>query len=228
MEALVWGRRDVNIGLDMIQKDWQIIAFSAKWLGQRDIYYTDLRNERSDIKLLSKLRVLLNEADIVITQNGKSFDCRKINARLIYHGMTPPSPYRHIDTYRIAKNVADFTSNSLEYLTSKLCSKYTKLKHTKFPGISLWIECLKGNTAAWNEMKRYNIHDTLATEELYGKLKAWIPESMARIYYVKEACRLCGPGTLMWHKGFEIKKSGRYHRYQCQKCYAWTIGGKAK
>jgi len=81
---------------------------------------------------------LLDQADILITQNGQAFDSPKINTRFILNGMKPPSPYKHLDTYKIAKKVASFTSNSLEYLTDKLCIKYKKLAHAKFPGMLLW------------------------------------------------------------------------------------------
>jgi DNA polymerase elongation subunit (family B) len=228
MEAYVWGRRDVNIGLDMLKQDWEIMAWSAKWLGEKKVHYRDMRKYKTDFKILLPLRDLLDEADILITQNGQSFDSRKINARLIHYGMHPPSPYKHLDTYRIARKVGDFTSNSLEYLTDKLNTKYKKLKHGKFPGMSLWKECLQGNVKAWDEMKRYNINDTLCTEELYYKLKPWIPETMTRVFPQADVCRLCGPGVKVWHKGYETKRSGKYHKFQCQKCYAWTIGGKAQ
>lgn len=233
MIAYVWGRRDVNIALNQIKQEPAIIAWAAKWLDASvsTVEYRDQRKAKDitdDRAILAGLWQLLDEADIVITQNGQSFDSPKLNARFIMHGMKPPSPYKHLDTYRIARRVASFTSNKLEYLTDKLCTKYKKLDHKKFPGQSLWTECLAGNLDAWDEMKRYNIHDVLATEELYNKLKGWIPDSMAHAYYTKGECRVCGPGTTMWHKGFEIKKTGRYHRYQCQQCFKWTTGEKVK
>lgn len=38
-------------------------------------------------------------------------------------------------------------------MTDKLCVKYKKLNHSKFPGMELWRECLKGNSEAWTEME---------------------------------------------------------------------------
>src|SRR6185295_9016112 len=99
----------------------------------------------SEKTILQSIWKLLDEADVVITQNGKSFDSRKLNARFIHYGMRPPSPYRHIDTYLLVKAAAEFTSNKLEYLTDKLCKRYKKLSHSKFPGMSLWRECMNGN-----------------------------------------------------------------------------------
>jgi len=232
MTAYVWQRRDVNIALNMIQKDWSVIAWSAKWLGDpaSKIIYYDQRNAKdvgNDKAILKPLWKLLDEADVVITQNGKNFDSPKLNARFIMYGWAPPSPYKHLDTYQIVRRVAKFTSNKLEYLTEKLCTKYKKLAHSKFPGMSLWNECLAGNMAAWDEMKRYNIHDVLATEELYDKVKAWAPQAMPSAFYVKDTsteCHTCGRNDKMRRKGIEMTKRGPAQKYQCQGCGAWTQG----
>lgn len=220
--AYVWGLKDQNIGLSQIVKDWSVMAWGAKWLGDptSKIMYQDSRNV-CEKAILGKIWQLLDEADIVITQNGKSFDSRKLNARFIHHGMTPPSPYRHIDTYLLVKAAADFTSNKLEYLTDKLCKKYKKLSHSKFPGMSLWSECLKGNKAAWDEMKIYNIHDVLSTEELYQVVKAWGPKNMPRLYSELSKCGICGHRAQ--RRGTELKGKTLVQRIQCQspQCGKW-------
>lgn len=221
--AYVWGLRDQNISLNQIKTDWQVLAFAAKWLGEKKVVYADTR-QMTEHTVLLKIWSLLDKADIVITQNGKNFDSPKLNARFIEHGMPPPSPYKHLDTYKIAKGVAEFTSHKLEYLTEKLCTKYKKLSHKKFPGMALWTECLKGNTAAWNEMKIYNIHDVLSTEELYMKLRAWTPNAMPSVYN-NGACTVCGEFKLQ-KRGYERKKMLIYQRLHCQSCGKWSIGAK--
>lgn len=227
--AYVWGLKDQNIGLNQIKDDWQIVAWAAKWLHKpaSSVMYLDKRSDDTDEHLLLGLWNLLNEATVVITQNGKSFDGPKINARFIYYKMPPPSPYKHLDTYLIARHTAQFTSNKLEYLTDKLCIKYKKLAHSKYPGMSLWTECLKGNVSAWNEMKKYNIRDVLATEELYMRLRAWTPKSSPDIYHHPALCPVCGSDNVQ-HRGTEIKKTGRYKRLHCQKCGKWSLGLKIK
>ncbi len=227
--AYVWGLRDQNISLNQIVKDWHVMAFAAKWLNKKEVIYGDTRR-MSEKRLLQNIWILLDAADIIITQNGQSFDGPKLNARFIFHGMNPPSPYKHLDTYRIVKRVTEFTSNKLEYLTDKLCTKYKKLSHAKFPGMSLWNECLKGNTKAWDEMKRYNIHDVLSTEELYLKIRAWAPETMPAVHYVaKESikCRVCGALKVI-REGRRIEKAGIFQRYHCLSCGTWSKGEKLK
>lgn len=231
--AYTWDLKEQFLSPQNIKEDWYIMAWAAKWLGDpaSKVMYADQRHSAemsNDRAILEKLWKLLDEADIVITQNGVNFDSPKLNARFIMHGMKPPSPYRHLDTYQIVKRVAKFSSNKLEYLTAKLCTKYKKLSHKKFPGLSLWINCLKGNKAAWDELRTYNIHDVLATEELYGKIRAWAPESMPDVFASvnpAQACRTCS-STAMQKRGVRVTKKNRYARYQCQDCGTWTTGEK--
>lgn len=229
MTAHVWGLKDQNIGLNQIVKDWSVLSFAAKWMNEDKVIYHDTSRQKDitdDTLVCAQIWKLLDEADIVITQYGSGFDSPKLNARFIEHGFKPPKPYKHLDTYRIVKRVAAFTSNKLEYLTDKLCTKYKKLKHAKFPGHTLWVECLKRNKQAWAEMKRYNIHDVLSTEELYTKLRAWAPSSMPSPYaYHKLYCAICSEGVLV-RRGFSVAKAGRYQRFQCSNCGHWTQGKK--
>jgi uncharacterized protein YprB with RNaseH-like and TPR domain len=223
--AHVWDIWDQNVGLNQIQKDWHVLSWSAKWLGNSKIMYADQRKAKDvsdDTKLLEGIWDLLDEADIVITQNGIKFDVKKLNARFIIQGVRkghPPSSFKHIDTARIAWSRFGFTSNKLEYLTDKLCKKYKKLKHTKFPGHELWVQCLAGNKAAWVEMEKYNKHDVLALEELYHKMIPWAPNAINfNLYHddTKNTCK-CG-GTKFKKNGYKYTTAGKYQRYKCAKC----------
>src|SRR5260221_2504299 len=122
--ALIWDVGEQHVRHDQILKDWDIMAWSAKRLGdpKSHVYY-DRRNGLSDKQILKPLRKLLDEADVIITQNGKKFDARKIDARFAIHRIQPPSPYKHIDTYLISKAFGAFTSHSLEYLATVLDTK---------------------------------------------------------------------------------------------------------
>lgn len=233
MEVRIWQLGEQRINISQIVKDWSVAAWAAKWLGDSPskVIYDDVsgnRNIREDKNILYPLWHLLNSADIAITQNGERFDSRKLNARFIQHGFGPPKPYKHLDTYKIAKKVAEFTSHKLEYLTGKLNVKYKKLLHKNFPGQTLWDQCLEGNKKAWAEMKRYNIHDVLATEELYNILKAWAPETAPKPFANERGlCGVCGKTGLI-KKGLLRNKSGFYQRYHCIQCSSWSKGGKIK
>ncbi len=218
----VWSIWQQNVGLNQIIADWYILSYAAKWHGERSVQYNDQRNQKNiedDRGLCAELRVLLNDADIVVTQNGIAFDIKKIFARMVQHGMQPPSSFKQIDTKIIASKTFAFTSNKLEYLADKLAKKYKKLKVKKFIGHELWTECMKGNVKAWNEMKRYNIRDVFTTEEVYEVLRPWgarLPNFSLYTDSTSATCR-CG-GTELKKQGFAYTTVGKFQRYQCKAC----------
>jgi DNA polymerase elongation subunit (family B) len=223
----VWKLFDQNVGLNQIEHDWAILSWSAKWLGKKKIYYQDVRNQknkRDDSKILKDIWRLMDEADIIVGQNSKQFDIKKLNARFIINGMKPPSSYRQHDTRLMARKIFGFTSNKLEYLADNLCVKYKKLKHSKFSGHALWTECLKGNQAAWREMEKYNKHDVLALEELYVKLRSWDAPINYDVFRDDEQnlCECGHPSFVKW--GFRFTNTGKFQRFKCRSCGRETVG----
>lgn len=233
-----WGLFDQNIGLNQIKADWHILSFSAKWYQASNgrvfgphnkVIYQDQRNEKdftNDKKLLKQVWDLLDECDILLTQNGVKFDNKKLNARFILNGMAPPSSFKHIDTLRLAKKYFAFTSNKLEYMSDKLCVKYKKQTKRKFAGFELWKECLVGNKEAWNEMSHYNKYDILALEELYHKFSPWDTAIDFNIYTDKleNTCK-CG-STNIRDRGYYYSAVGKFHRFKCLECGAETRSRK--
>ena len=102
--------------------------------------------------------------------------------------------------------------------------------HNKFPGFSLWRECLQNNISAWKEMKRYNTHDVLSTEELYLKLRAWTPQAMPKVYaeHTQRDCATCGKRGMMQSRGYNIAKEYKTQRLQCRACGSWQVGKRIR
>jgi hypothetical protein len=236
--AHVWGLWENNVGLNQVISDWHVLSWSAKWYQDEEgnvygphsrIMYSDQRkakNVEDDSKLLKGIWSLLDEADVVITQNGRSFDQRKLQARFIISGMKPNSSYRHIDTKLIAQKHFAFPSHKLEYMADKLCTKYKKLKTKEFIGHDLWKACLKGDLRAWKEMEKYNKHDVLALEELYTKLRPWDTSVNFNVYNDEELLNscACGTGYPPVRNGYAYTNLAKYQRYKCPKCGAETRG----
>ena len=224
--AYCWGLWKQNIGVNQIIRDWSILSFCAKTLGSDKIRYMDVSKQRDfydDRKLMKALHKELDEADIVVTQNGIRFDHRKINARFIALGMQPPSPFKMVDTKVEASKVAMFTSNKLEWLAQALTDE-RKLSHGRFPGFALWTECLKGNPEAWAEMREYNPQDVIATEQVYLKLRPYIVgHPNVNVYDEDETtrCPKCGSDHLN-QRGYVTTQVGQYARFRCMECGGWS------
>lgn len=224
--AYTWGLFKQNIGLNQIKTDWHLLAFAAKWYGDpaSKIIYEDGRKSkdvRDDKHLVKSLASLLNQADIVVTQNGEQFDLKKINARAVIHGLPPIKPCASTDILKEGRKVFSFTSHKLEYVADKVNKKYKKLKHEKYPGFELWAAILRGDQKAWKEMEVYTKHDVLSTEEIYTTIQGWIATQALSSFHddAKMRCR-CGSEKLT-KEGFAYTPAGKYQIYHCQKCGKW-------
>lgn len=228
MVAYIYSLWNSITPLAMLNNDWFILSYAAKWFGEDKVYYNDLRGKvhtEDDSELLDDLWTLMDQADFILTQNGKKFDDKRIKARFVMNGYQPPSSYRHIDTLVIAKQEFGFTSNKLEFMTEKLCTKYKKMKHDEFPGVELWKECLRDNPRAWEVNEQYNKYDILSLEELYTVIRPWDRKAPNFNVYTDSTERKCSCGSTSFAKrGFVYSNLGKYQRYKCCDCGAEQRG----
>jgi len=229
--AYTWGPKWETSIIETIN-EMNILSYSAKWLNGNQITkglcdYKGYKPKKvDDKKLVTDLVKLLDEADIVVTQNGVDYDTKIINARAIKHGITPPSPYKNIDTKREAKKIVRLDSYSLNDM-GKYFNLGAKLSHS---GFSLWKQCIAGNTSAWNKMKKYNAQDVKLTEQVYLKLKPYMkthPNVNAYINPLKPQklvntgdCPSCESSNTH-ARGYATNQTTRYGRAQCQDCGKW-------
>ena len=222
----VWGLWNNNLSIDHIDTDWYILTYAAKWVDEEDVLYDALTrypkeykaDPENDIHLLSTLRDLLDEADIVVGHNARKFDVKKINARLFKHGLPPVSPFQTIDTLEVARRNFALTSNKLQYL-ARLLGLGSKLD----TDIELWLKCGKGDKEAWKHMIEYNIQDVLLLEKVYYALRPWMTNHPNLALFHRDGvvrCPKCGGTHLHW-RGYVYTSSNVYKRFQCQTCYGW-------
>lgn len=106
----VWSLWQNNVGLNQIVNDWYVLSWSAKWLHEDHVMYEDKRhswNDEDDSVLLKGIWELLDEADIIVTQNGKKFDAKKLNARFIINGMSPPLATNILIPFKSLRGTSD-------------------------------------------------------------------------------------------------------------------------
>ena len=192
--AYTWRTWDVTIHNEQIIKDWCVLSWAAQWEGGEvfgDVLTPSEAVERSDQRLIGGMWKLLDRADIVVSQNGRKFDHKKLNARFVHHKMTPPAPYKTIDTLAAARSVAGFTSNKLDWLARETGVSQRK-DDTSF---ELWKDCDNGKTEALAAMLHYNLGDVEELRAIYHELRPWIPgHPNVNMYAAEpsEACPVCG------------------------------------
>lgn len=209
-------------------KHWYLLSFSVKWQGEKKTQTFGLidfpifkKDKANDLQLVQKLHEIVSEAEVLIAHNGDRHDIRKMNARMIFHGLTPPDPFKTIDTLKIARNIASFPSNKLDDLGAYF-GVGRKLVHT---GFDLWLRCMNGEPKAWEQMKRYNAQDVVLLEKVYNILAPWAKtHTPLNIYGRPETCPRCGRGPKEWgSRGTDPTLQGMREKFQC-KCGKWIRG----
>ncbi len=216
-----------NIGIEQIIEHPRMIAFSYQWEGQKRVgFFSEYHHGR--MQMLEEMHSILDEADVVVTYNGKTFDVPWVTGEFILEGMTPPSPYQHIDLYQVLKGKTRFFSRKLDYAAQMLLED-RKVSHT---GFRLWRDCLIGNPAekraAWKLMKEYAIKDTALLFPLYERIKPWITTghpNRALLDGKAFGCPICGSDKVQ-RRGYAYTGVSKFQQYQCQGdgCGKWFRG----
>lgn len=219
-----WGLFTELTTMKMVENEWYMLCWCAKWLGEKKIISSALPDHKgykkdptNDKKVLEVLWKLLDEADIVIAHNIK-FDKKKSNARFIYHGMKPPSPYKCLDTLMAARGEFNFTSNKLDALGQYLkCGK--KVPHS---GFDLWRGCMNGCKKSWHTMVKYCKQDVALLEKVYLKLRPYIRNHPnMNVYENKIGCPKCGSESVQ-SRGYYFTSTGKFQRFRCNDCGGWS------
>ena len=222
MKAYVWKRWKENISLDQTISEWFMIAWSAKWLYDNNVYGDVLTPKEAiledDSRIVKKLWELINQADIVVAHNGNSFDIPKMNSRFIINGLPPTKPFFSVDTCRIAKKQFGFSSNKLDALAG-----YFGLGHKLDTTFDLWKKCMEGDETSLGYMLEYNKQDVKVLEEVYLKLLPWIKGHPNMNAFMDEplVCTNCGSDEVELLEGqYYYTQVNKYPLLRCKHCGA--------
>lgn len=219
--GMYWSPYQKYIGYEAMIEDWFVISWSAKWLFSKEIVKDVVTPEEAvkmdDGRIMKSLWKLMDEADIIISHNGKKFDHKKSNTRFILNKLTPPSPYQVIDTLEVSKKYFAFTYNRLDFL-GRLMKNKQKLE-TDF---ELWIRCKRGDQEALDYMNEYCPNDTFLLEEVYLELRPWIKSHPNMAIYQEaqnECCPNCGSDKIE-ENGYYVTPAGKFEAIRCKSCGA--------
>ena len=196
----------------------RLMSYSYKWLGG-GVHFKHMHQYEDEVEFVQSLADLLNEADIAVAHNGAGFDNRIANTIFLRNGIDKPSPYKTVDTLRVARRKFRFPSNSLgdlgEYLNlgSKVSVGYKDLE----------TDFLKGDKKAIRQMKKYNNQDVLLLEKIYKKLLPYIDNHPNMGNYMREAgvCPHCG-GKDLQSRGVSYRIAGEVKQWFCNSCKSWS------
>lgn len=220
-----FGRKNLFIPPENTLKEGTILCCAAQWYGTKRIDFK-WYDETNPLEFIDWMWNLLDDADVVLGFNSKKFDCRKLNALFVEHGYAPPSPYQHLDLYKVCNKQFGWTSHRLKYILKKL-GLSPKLEDNS--NMSLWMGCAAGDSKCMDRMRKYNIQDVRSTVELYEYLLPWIDSHPNWGQYIMDddpICPTCGSKHVTKHK-VRRTKTMTYQQYQCQDCGSYSRGRKA-
>lgn len=221
--ADVWGLWNQNIGLNQLRESSRVLCFAAKWHDKKTVEFYSEENVGHE-EMVKQAWRLLDEADIVVGYNTPAFDIKHLQREFILAGMTPPSPFKNVDLLRTARTQFRFPSNKLDYV-GNILGLGQKVKHA---GHDLWTRISRNESAAWKEMKVYNVQDVRLTEALFDYLGPWIKGMPHRSLWTGEyGCYSCGSANLE-QSGYHMTPANVFVRLHCNDCGAWSRGNTGR
>jgi uncharacterized protein YprB with RNaseH-like and TPR domain len=213
-----------------ILKREQVICISWAWNDSRVEHATfdlkkydwNLKDDDADFVLIRDFCKLVTEADIAVAHNGSFFDIAKLKSRIVKYRLPPLAPVLIDDTYQKTKSIG-FTSHKLDDLGDFL-GYGNKLPHGH--GMEWWIDVICGNTTTLAKMVRYCDKDVVRLRQIYKHVKPYISSSLNMSVFTGKpiSCRECGSNRLE-KRGCRRTTVGKFQRYQCKDCGAWTSDG---
>jgi DNA polymerase III epsilon subunit-like protein len=218
--SYTWGTWEVNV-IEIIEESY-ILSFAYKFLGDKGVKAYCINDFKGDLEskkkqLVKKLWEVLDESDVVVAHNGNNFDVKISNREFIRYGMTPPSPYKQIDTLSIARSKFRFQSNRLNEL-GKYLGLGCKVETGGFP---LWKQCMAGDKKAFKKMVKYNKQDVSLLEKVYLRFLPYITNHPKMSIDDTKTCPNCGSEHII-KRGTRPSGNNLVQRWVCMDCGKWA------
>ena len=221
LQAWAFNIWNVNIPISDIINDWRILCISYAINDREPV---ELKGtEKSILKKISKT---INSSDIAVHHNGVKFDMKRINTRLLFHGLPPVKQFtagETIDTLKVAKQIFNFTSNKLDYILT-----YLGIENKITTNKQLWIDATRGCKIALDTMSTYCKGDVLRQRKVHYKLRPYMTNHPNMNHYSGEipVCPNCASEHIQ-KRGFVSTRVSKKQRFQCMDCGAWSTGKSA-
>ena len=176
------------------------------------------KDVNDDYEIVKALRKILNEADAVVTHNGKRFDFKFIQSRLLYHNLPLLHDIKHIDTCTLAKKNLFLFNNKLNTL-GKFILDEGKLENG---GWDLWCRVMERDPKAMKLMSDYCKQDVNLLEKVFLRVRPFAKNIPNHNLFLSSEdgsnlCNSCGSVNLQ-KNGIRTTLSSISQRYRCLDC----------
>ena len=221
VELDVWEPRDFQ-RINYVHPDrWtalpRTVCFSAKWYGAKKVEFVAAWDNPDDPHHCARRAwQMFDEADWVVTFNGRRADCKWLQSDWAVMGLPRPTPWRDIDLFLVARREFAFESKSLRHLCERL-SLPNKDGHYDAEEAKAAVA---GDIKARKALMRYNKQDTIITEAVLDRLRPWLTGINWGLFtgHGSRVCPHCGSALLDRQNGTHAAVTGRYETWRCRAC----------
>lgn len=175
---------------------------------------SDVNDDRPVVEAIAKV---LEDADCVVTHNGKRFDWKFLQTRLMIHKLPPLPKIQHVDTCSTSKSNLFLLNNRLNTLGDALTSEQ-KMEHE---GWALWTKTHSRDAEAMKTMEAYCKQDVLLLEKVFTRLKPFVKDMPNfNLFRDKdnEGCPNCESLESV-KLGLRYERNGIKQRRRCKSCF---------
>ena len=202
--------------------EWpRTICAAARWYGEEDVMFAAEWEVGGYDAFMREVWSWVDEADILIGHNMAAFDSKHLMSGWAEMGLPAPSPFKVIDTLKIARGSLNMESNTLDSLAKRLG---VESKSDKYD-VRVAQAAVAGDKDAQARIEGYNRGDIVASEALFDRLRPyarniphlgmWTDDEMA--------CPSCGHTMTATGKTVHANVQ-RYEHLHCPNCGSHARG----
>ena len=205
---------------DMIE--WpRTICAAWKWYDAPDVEFAAEWEVGGYDGFMRRVWDVFNDADLIIGHHADRFDARHLMGGWAEMGLPAPSPYKVIDTLKIARGTFAYESNTLDALNKRLG---IDAKTDKYD-VKIARAAVNGDKEAQEALSAYNRGDIIASEALFDRLRPFAKGIPHLGMWTDDelACPSCGHTMTATGKTVHANVQ-RYEHLHCPNCGAHARG----
>ena len=203
-------------------KEWpRTICAAWKWYDQEDVEFAAEWQVGGYDWFMRAVWDVFDRADLIIGHNADRFDARHLMGGWAEMGLPAPSPYKVIDTLKIARGTFAYESNTLDALNKRLG---IDAKTDKYDS-RVAKAAVAGDKEAQDRIRFYNMGDIAASEALFDRLRPFAKGIPHLGMWTDDelACPSCGSTMTATGKTVHANVQ-RYEHLHCDNCGAHARG----
>ena len=150
--------------------EWpRTICAAWRWYGEEEVHFAAEWEVGGNDGFLRRLWEVADECDIAIGHHAAGFDFPILAGDWAMLGLPAPSPFKIIDTLKVARSAFSMPSNTLDSLARRLG---VEAKSDKYD-VRVAQAAVAGDKEAQARIEGYNRGDIIASEALFDRLRPY-------------------------------------------------------